>query len=100
MKLENTLKGQSGNIALAMLLAVVAMMSGLSISSMSLRDTIAQQAEYDSIEEMHLLRAESFRAQAFLETASKENPSLGGGIRTPAREIQITGSNYGKTYKM
>ena len=100
MQLTKTLKGQSGNIALAMLLAVVAMMSGLSISSMSLRDTIAQQAEYDSIEELHLLRAESFRAQAFLETASKENPSLGGGIRTPAREIQITGSNYGKTYKM
>lgn len=94
------MKSESGNIALAMLLVVIGMMSGLSISSMSLRDTIAAQAEYDSIQGLHVLRAEVFRAQAFLETATKENPSLGGGLRTPMREMALSSSHQKKTFNM
>ncbi|MDY0151286.1 MAG: hypothetical protein RBS43_03335 [Candidatus Cloacimonas sp.] len=94
------LKNEGGNIALAMLLAVVGMMSGLSIASMSLRDTIASQAELESIQGLHLLRAETFRGQSFLETAAKVDPGLGGGLRTPLREVPITGSNFAKTYTM
>jgi hypothetical protein len=94
------LKSQGGNIALAMLLAVVGMMSGLSIASMSLRDTIASQAELESIQSLHLLRAETFRGQSFLETAARIDPGLGGGLRTPVREVAISGSNFAKTYTM
>lgn len=98
--MKNILKSQSGNIALAMLLAVVAMMSGLSISSMSVRDTVASQAELESIQGLHFLRAEAFRGQAFLETAAKVDAGLGGGIRTPLREIPVSGSHSAKTYGM
>lgn len=94
------IKNQSGNVALAMLIAVIAVMSGLSISSMSLRDTIAAQAEFESIQSLHLLRAESLRGQAFLEIAAKTDPGLGGGLRTPIRNVPITGSHYKKTYTM
>lgn len=93
-------KNQSGNIALAMLIAVIAVMSGLSISSMSLRDTIAEQMELESIQSLHLLRAESLRGQSFLEVAAKTDPSLGGGLRTPVRNVPITGSHFAKTYTM
>lgn len=96
----NIMKSQSGNIALTMLLVVIGMMSGLSISSMSLRDTIAAQAEYESIQGLHILRGEVFRAQAFLETATKENPSLGGGVRTPIREVALSSSHLKKTFSM
>jgi len=98
--MKDILKSQSGNIALAMLLAVIAMMSGLSISSMSVRDTVASQAELESIQSLHLLRAEAYRGQAFLESAAKIDPGLGGGVRTPLREIPVTGSHFAKTYMM
>lgn len=94
------LKSDGGNIALAMLLAVIGMMSGLSISSMGLRDTIASQAELESIQGLHLLRAETFRGQSFLETAARIDPGLGGGLRTPMRSVPITGSHFAKTYTM
>ncbi|MDD2228395.1 MAG: hypothetical protein PHY48_03165 [Candidatus Cloacimonetes bacterium] len=98
--MKNILKDQSGNIALAMLLVVIAAMSGLSISSMSLRDTIAAQAELESIQSLHFLRAETLRGQSFLEYAAKINPSLGAGLRTPLRSIAISGSHFAKTYSM
>lgn len=94
------LKNQSGNVTLAMLLAVIAMMSGLSISSMSLRDTIAAQAELESIQGLHFLRAEALRGQAFLELAAKTDPGISGGLLTPLRNIAIAGSDYAKTYNM
>jgi len=98
--MKKILKSQSGNIALAMLLAVVAMMSGLSISSMSVRDTVAAQADLENIQSLHFLRAETFRGQAFLETAAKIDPGLGGGVRTHLREVAITSSHFAKTYTM
>lgn len=94
------IKSQSGNVALAMLIAVIAVMSGLSISSMSLRDTIAAQTDLESIQSLHLLRAETLRGQSFLETAAKTDPTLSGGLRTPLRSVPISGSHYAKTYTM
>lgn len=98
--MKNILKSSSGNIAIAMLLTVIGLMSGLSISSMGLRDTIAAQAELESIQGLHLLRAEATRGQSFLEKAAKTDPALSGGLRTPLRSIEITGSHYAKTYTM
>ncbi len=94
------MKSQSGNVALAMLIAVIAVMSGLSISSMSLRDTISAQNDLESIQSLHLLRAEALRGQSYLETAAKTDPSLSGGLRTPLRSVPITGSHFEKTYTM
>ena len=92
------LKNQSGNIALAMLLVVIGAMSGLSISSMSVRDTVAAQAELVNIQSTHLLRSEAYRGQAFLESRAMANPSLGGGFTTPMRKVEVVGSHFSKTY--
>lgn len=90
------LKDTSGNVAIAMLLAVIAMMSGLTISSMALRDTLAQQAEYEGRQGLHLLRSEAFRGQAVLENAG----IFSGDLFTPQKNVEMSGSHYAKTFTM
>jgi len=98
--MKDILKSQSGNIAIAMLLVVIGAMSGVSISSMAVRDTVAAQAELESIQCLHFLRAETYRGQAYLEVAAKTDPNLTGGIRTALRTIPMEGSHFAKTYTM
>ncbi len=98
--MKNILKSQSGNIAIAMLLAVIGAMSGVTISSMAVRDTVAAQAELENTQALHFLRAETNRGQAYLEVAAKKDPNIVGGVRTALRTIPMQGSHFSKTYSM
>ena len=96
----NILKSESGNIAIAMLLVVIGAMSGLTMSSMAFRDTMATMSELENIQCIHFLRTEANRGEAYLEIAAKRDPDIIGGVRTPERKIAMSGSDFKKTYKM
>ena len=98
--MKNILKSQSGNIAIAMLLAVIGAMSGLTMSSLALRNSVAAMSELEDIQSVHFLRTEADRGQAYLSVAAKRDPDIVGGVRTPTRKIQMNGSNYRKLYSM
>ena len=61
--MKNILKSQSGNIAIAMLLAVIGAMSGLTMSSLALRNSVAAMSELEDIQSVHFLRTEADRGQ-------------------------------------
>ena len=96
----NILKSESGNIAIAMLLVVIGAMSGLTMSSIAFRDTMATMAELEDIQCIHFLRTEASRGEAYLKVAAKRDPEIVGGVRTPERKIGMRGSDFQKTYKM
>jgi len=63
----NILKSESGNIAIAMLLVVIGAMSGLTMSSMAFRDTMATMSELENIQCIHFLRTEANIGEAYLD---------------------------------
>lgn len=90
------LKSQSGNLAIVALLAVIGMMSGISMAGLAMRDTRSFQWEYESTQCLNLLRGEAFRGQAILEA----NPDLVSVIFTPLRSIGMESTNIKRTFRI
>lgn len=86
----------SGNISIAMLMMVLAMVSGFTMTSMALKDIIGFQFEYESAQAQILLRSESLRGQAVLQKIGNvliETP-------TTERSVEVAGSNLKKTFRI
>lgn len=60
------LKKENGNLSIVMLMAVIGMVSGLTMSGMVLRDFRNYSHEYELAQTKHLLRAEAYRGQNYL----------------------------------
>ena len=92
--MRNILNNQSGNLAIAMLLAVVGLMSGVSMAALALKDTKSFHWEFESIQSLHILRGEAYRGQAVLEQISDQ----GGTMQTELRSIPVSGSHIKRTF--
>jgi len=92
--MRRILSNQSGNLAIAMLLAVIALMSGISMAGIALKDTKSFLWEFESIQGLHLLRAEAYRGQAILE----HNSEIAGIYYTPVRSVPVEGSHVKRTF--
>lgn len=92
--MRNILSNQSGNLAIAMLLAVVGLMSGVSMAALALKDTKSFHWEFESIQSLHILRGEAYRGQAVLEQISDQ----GGTMQTELRSIPVSGSHIKRTF--
>ncbi len=87
-------KKPSGNIAVAMLLMVIATMSGLTLTSLALNDVVAFQWDYEAFQTMFFLRSEAYRGQ---KIAQKLGTVL-IPVRTSTRNIEVTNSALKKTF--
>ncbi len=87
-------KKPSGNIAIAMLLMVIASMSGFTLSSLAMRDVAAFQYDFEGFQSMLFLRSEAYRGQ---KIAQKLGTVL-IPIRTSVRNIAVTNSALRKTF--
>ncbi len=58
-----SIKNVKGNIAIALVVVLVAIMSGVSLSSIAFRDTAGFRLELDGLQQFHLLRSEVGRAR-------------------------------------
>jgi hypothetical protein len=92
--MSKILTNQSGNIAIAMLLAVIGLMSGVSMAGLALKDSKGFLWEFESIQGLHVLRAEAYRGQAILE----QNSDMAGVYYTPVRSIPVSGSHVKRTF--
>jgi hypothetical protein len=90
------LRNQRGNIAIAMALAVVGLMSGVTMATMAYKDTIDARYDFDGIQELHLLRAETIRAQMVAQTMDYS----GSGFTLPNRFATVVGSHSKNIYRM
>ena len=86
----------SGNITIALLLMVIAAMSGFTMSSLGLRDTVAFQYDYEAIQTMLFLRSEAYRGQKIAQRMG----SVLIPVRTSVRNIEVTHSALRKTFNI
>lgn len=89
-------KQPSGNITIAMMLLVIGVMSGFTMTSMALRDIQAFQYDFDGIQTMLFLRSEAYRGQ---KIAQKLGTVL-IPIRTSERNVEVANSALKKTFKI
>jgi hypothetical protein len=94
--MRNMFKHPSGNIALAMLMMVVATMSGLTLSSLAMRDIVAFQYDYEGFQGMILLRSEAYRGQKIAQRMG----SVLIPIRTSERTVELSNSAMRKSFKI
>jgi len=87
-------KNPNGNIALAMLLVVFGAMSGFTLSSLAMRDAVAFQYDFESVQSMILLRSESFRGQRIAQRLG----NIMVPVRTSVRYVPVTNSALKKTF--
>ncbi|MDP2172938.1 MAG: hypothetical protein Q8J62_04110 [Candidatus Cloacimonadaceae bacterium] len=86
----------SGNITVAMLLMVIAMMSGFTLSSLAMRDVMAFQYDFENLQTMLFLRSEAYRGQKIAQKMG----SVIIPVRTTERAVEIVNSAMKKTFKM
>lgn len=92
--MRKLLNNQNGNLAIAMLLAVVGLMSGVSMAALALKDTKSYIWEFEGIQGLHILRGEAYRGQAILE----QNSNLTTTQYSPVRSVEVSGSHLKRTF--
>lgn len=92
----NKLRNQRGNIAIALSLAIVGVMCGITMSLLAYKDTIDTLYDIDALREIHLLRSEATRGQVFCQMKDED----GEGFSLPLRDIPITGSHSKTVYRL
>lgn len=90
------LRNQRGNIALALALAVVGVMSGITMASLAYKDTIDARYDFDSIQQLHFLRSEVSRAHSLTQRMDYS----GEGYVLPTRFATIASSHSKNIYRM
>ncbi len=92
----NLLRNQRGNITIALALAIVGVMSGITMATLAFKDTMDSRYDFDAVQELHLLRSESYRGQ-IVSQLKDEN---GEGFSLPARYITVVSSHSKNTYQL
>ncbi len=90
----NLLKNERGNLTVALVLAILGIMSGLTMSVLAMRDTIGFNYDYEGIQGLHFLRSEGKRAQTLVEKMDYS----GGGFIAPEKYAEVSGSHLKRTF--
>lgn len=92
--MKKMLKSNRGNITIAMLLAVMAVMSGLTLTNLAMSDVVSANWDYEGLQCLHFLRSEALRGQQILQAAG----DVEGALYTPVRTIGMKNSNMQRTF--
>ncbi|MDZ4121991.1 MAG: hypothetical protein U1C33_06190, partial [Candidatus Cloacimonadaceae bacterium] len=90
------LLNEKGNLAIALVLAVVGIMSGFTMTTLAMRDVVGFQYDYDAIQALHLVRAESLRGQAVIQ----QQGLAGSEVFLTPRTVEVKSSNLTRTLKI
>ena len=94
--IKKFLKEQKGEVAIAILVSLLALMSGLSLSMVAARDANAAVFQLDQVQELSLVRSELRRGPAYAANQSTGTNTL----ILPTRYIQIQSGGARTTYAM
>lgn len=92
--MNKMLTSERGNITIAMLLAVMAVMSGLTLTNLAMSDVVSSNWDYEGLQCLHFLRSEAMRGQRILEMAG----DVEGALFTPVRSVGVMNSHMKRTF--
>ncbi|MBM4403862.1 MAG: hypothetical protein FJ042_05710 [Candidatus Cloacimonetes bacterium] len=92
----NLMHNQRGNLAVALALAILGIMSGLTMSVLAMRDTVGFNYDYEGVQSLHFLRSEGKRAQTLVEKMDYS----GGGFSAPDKYAEVSGSHLKRTFHL
>jgi hypothetical protein len=88
---------QRGSIALAIVIAIIGALSGVSLASVAFRDSHSFRLQLDAIQEFHILRSEIGRARLITSSfEDMDNPPQQSTL--PIRKINVTFGNHRTVY--
>ena len=87
---------QRGNIAIVMALSIFGLVSGLSLSTLLYKETIAVRLDSDRVQQFFFLRSEGERGQVVVQKFD----ALYEGLYLPEKFATIIGSHTKNTYSM
>ena len=92
------LTSQKGSIGIAIVVAVIGLLSGLSLSAVALRDVRSTRLHIDNLQEFHLLRSAVSRARIVISYHEGQGyvPEV---MNLPERLINVVFGNNRSTYK-
>jgi len=91
------LRKETGNLSIVMLMAVMGMVSGLTMSGLVLRDFRNFSYEYEQSQCLHLLRADAYRGLNFLNN----NPlALNEVSALPEQKVLINSGKFRRTFRV
>jgi hypothetical protein len=91
-----TLRNQRGNIAIAVALAMVGLLSGITMATMAYKDTVDARYDFDGIQELHLLRSEMYRAHSAVQRMDYS----GDGFTLQSKNAVLIGSHSKSKFEM
>ncbi len=94
--MRRMLKNERGNLTVALVLAVVGLMSGFTMANLAMRDVVGFHYDYDGIQALHSLRSEGVRGQAVIQLTGFSGTSMYLRPKT----MQVVSSNMKKTIKL
>jgi hypothetical protein len=87
---------QKGNIALAMAMAIVGIMSTISLSMLAFLDTLGARYDFDEVQELLFLRSEAERGLSVVQRMDYS----GEGMYLPVKTATVGGSHSQSTYRL
>ena len=90
------LRNPSGNVSIAMLLVVIAAMSGFTLAGLAYRDVLSFHYEYENTQSLLLLRSEAQRGQAIMGMLGV----ITIPVTTSERTVEVASSQVTKTFKI
>ncbi len=86
---------QNGSLSLAIVVAIIAVLSSIAMAVMSSMDTATYSQQYDALQELHLLRSELDRGLYV-----KRSVNYQGTLSFPEKRVQISSKNMRRSYYM
>ncbi len=90
------LRNPSGNVSVAMLLVVIATMSGFTLAGLAYRDIMSFHYEYENVQSLLLLRSEALRGQALMGALGM----ITMPVVTSERTVEVSGTQASKSFKI
>ncbi len=82
------IRNQNGSIGIAIVIAIIGIISGASLSSVAFRDSRSARLQFDALQQFHYLRSEVSRARVVISyyEAQGENPEV---LYFPERNMNV-----------
>ncbi|MDP8232237.1 MAG: hypothetical protein P9L91_06150 [Candidatus Zophobacter franzmannii] len=95
--MKKKLLNESGSLSIAIVVAIIAVLSSVAMAGIASMDTSSYSMQYDVVQETHFLRSELFRG---LKVKKTIGDLVAGVLNFPERRAEVSSSHMRRSYYM